>query len=146
MSAEFSNKYQEILLENFMSVVKQNLVFQTQIQLTDPAIKERDNLKDEIVKIKKQLQECKDEISHLHPFKEKFNRINDAKEDGNRIQIALNDYMKKYNKLKFEFDEMQTYVSVLEVNVPATKLKKLKKEEEKIVTTPENRVVDVNTF
>jgi uncharacterized coiled-coil protein SlyX len=35
MSVEFSNAYQEILLDNFNSVIKQNIMFQTQLKLAE---------------------------------------------------------------------------------------------------------------
>ena len=39
MSVEFSNAYQEILLDNFNSVIKQNLMFQTQLKMAEEAQK-----------------------------------------------------------------------------------------------------------
>ena len=35
MSVEFSNTYQEILLDNLVSIIKQNFVFQTQLKLAE---------------------------------------------------------------------------------------------------------------
>ena len=35
MSVEFSNAYQEILLDNFNSVIKQNMMFQTQLKMAE---------------------------------------------------------------------------------------------------------------
>ena len=39
MSVEFSNAYQEILLDNFNSVIKQNMLFQTQLRMSEEAQK-----------------------------------------------------------------------------------------------------------
>ena len=39
MSVEFSNAYQEILLDNFNSVIKQNMMFQTQLKMAEEAQK-----------------------------------------------------------------------------------------------------------
>ncbi len=35
MSVEFSNAYQEILLDNLVAIIKQNFVFQTQLKLAE---------------------------------------------------------------------------------------------------------------
>lgn len=129
MSAEFSNKYQEILFDNFVSVVKQNLIFQTQIKLTEGAVKERDEFKEKNEKTIKELTEAKNQISHLTPFKTKFVENSTTNEDRQRLQIALNDYMKKHNILKEENEELKKYVELLESNFPASKLKKIKNNE-----------------
>ncbi len=44
MSVEFSNAYQEILLENLMTIIKQNFMFQTQLKLTEDTGKQRAEL------------------------------------------------------------------------------------------------------
>ena len=41
MSVEFSNAYQEILLDNLMSIIKQNFVFQTQLKMTEDVGKQK---------------------------------------------------------------------------------------------------------
>jgi uncharacterized coiled-coil protein SlyX len=43
MSVEFSNAYQEILLDNFNSVIKQNIMFQTQLKLAEETQKNNNN-------------------------------------------------------------------------------------------------------
>jgi len=35
MSVEFSNAYQEILLDNLVAIIKQNFIFQTQLKLAE---------------------------------------------------------------------------------------------------------------
>ena len=44
MSVEFSNAYQEILLENLMSIIKQNFMFQTQLKMFEESGKEKEEL------------------------------------------------------------------------------------------------------
>jgi hypothetical protein len=44
MSVEFSNAYQEILLDNIVSIIKQNFIFQTQLKLTENSGKAKDEL------------------------------------------------------------------------------------------------------
>ena len=44
MSVEFSNAYQEILLDNLVAIIKQNFIFQTQIKLSENSSKEKEEL------------------------------------------------------------------------------------------------------
>ena len=41
MSVEFSNTYQEILLDNLVSIIKQNFIFQTQLKLAENGNKDK---------------------------------------------------------------------------------------------------------
>jgi len=49
MSVEFSNAYQEILLDNFNSVIKQNMMFQTQLKMAEEA--QKNNKSDEKINL-----------------------------------------------------------------------------------------------
>ena len=44
MSVEFSNAYQEILLDNLVAIIKQNFVFQTQLKLAEDSGKAKDEI------------------------------------------------------------------------------------------------------
>jgi deoxyadenosine/deoxycytidine kinase len=60
--ANFINAYNEVVLENFTAVLKQNFMFQTQIRFfeervnTIPALEEKGNLYDSVVREKLELQ------------------------------------------------------------------------------------------
>lgn len=116
MSAEFSNAYQEILLDNLMSIIKQNFVFQTQLKLA-----EENN---------KKTAEIQAKYEELARAKSNVNET--AHEEKTRLQIALNDSMKKkmelekeLNEKKLEIDKLKEYVTKLEEIAPSSKLKKL---------------------
>ena len=44
MSVEFSNTYQDILLDNLVSIIKQNFIFQTQLKLAESTGKDKTEL------------------------------------------------------------------------------------------------------
>ena len=121
MSVEFSNAYQEILLDNLVSIIKQNFVFQTQIKLTENIVHE-----------KQELQKSYDKL-----LNEKNTQTSSSSEEKNRIQQALNEVMKKNSlltneneKLKTEFEALKQHVAKLEENIPVTKLKKINTEKD----------------
>jgi flagellar motility protein MotE (MotC chaperone) len=127
MSVEFSNAYQEILLDNLIAIIKQNFVFQTQLKLAEEAGKTR-----------AELQAKYDELMNS-----RLNVNDTAHEEKTRIQGALNDVMKKKSGLEKELQEKKTeiaelkeYISKLEGITPQSKLKKINPEkvvDEKLV-------------
>ena len=66
----FMNAYNDVVLENFMAVLKQNFMFQTQIKFLEervsliPALEEKGKLYDSVVKDK---QELENKIISLNP-------------------------------------------------------------------------------
>jgi chromosome segregation ATPase len=121
MSVEFSNAYQEILLDNLVSIIKQNFVFQTQIKLTENVVHE-----------KQELQKNYDKL-----LNEKNSQTSSSSEEKNRIQMALNEVMKKNSvltneneKLKSEIETLKQHIIKLEENIPVTKLKKINTEKD----------------
>jgi polyhydroxyalkanoate synthesis regulator phasin len=121
MSVEFSNAYQEILLDNLVSIIKQNFVFQTQIKLTENIVHE-----------KQELQKSYDKL-----LNEKTAQTSTSGEEKNRIQQALNEVMKKNSSLTKEnlflrndVESLKQHIAKLEENVPASKLKKINTEKD----------------
>ena len=119
MSVEFSNAYQEILLDNLMAIIKQNFVFQTQLKLAE-----------ETGKAKTELQAKYDEL-----VRTKSNVNDTAHEEKTRLQGALNDIMKKKLGLEknlqekdAEIESLKEYIAKLETIVPQSKLKKINPE------------------
>jgi chromosome segregation ATPase len=143
MSVDFSNAYQEILLDNLFSVIKQNFVFQTQLKLVEKNNKDKDDLQKKVDELNTLFNNAKNEVQQLQGYKVKAEQNLSAHEEKNRIQAALNDLMKKNTSLQKELEEknslfqknlkekedkinsLQDYVKILESNVAASKLKKL---------------------
>ena len=128
MSVEFSNAYQEILLDNLVAIIKQNFVFQTQLKLAE-----------DTGKIKEELQAKYNELFNAHEALKEHKLKSDvnasAHEEKSRLQSALNDAMKRKASLEKELEEKKTeilelkeYVSKLEGIAPQSKLKKINPE------------------
>ena len=139
MSVEFSNAYQDILLENLVAIIKQNFVFQTQLKLAEDSGKAKTEIQakyDELIRAHEALKE----------FIAKADVNNSAHEEKSRLQSALNDTMKKVTKLEKDLAEKDTeiaslnqYIEKLESIATPSKLKKLNPEkfvDEKPVEQP----------
>jgi len=125
MSVEFSNAYQEILLDNLMAIIKQNFVFQTQLKLAEDTGKSK-------AEIQARYNELFQAHEALKDFKAKTEVNASAHEDKSRLQTALNDNMKKYAALQKDLEAKNTeiaslkeYIEKLESIATPSKLKKL---------------------
>jgi predicted extracellular nuclease len=98
MSVEFSNAYQEILLDNFNSVIKQNMMFQTQLKLAEEA--QKNNKSDEKINLlngeynnlKSEYDMALKKISELEVRANVGQSLHDEK---TRVQAALNEELRK---------------------------------------------------
>lgn len=134
MSADFTNIYQEILLDNLVAIIKQNFAFQTQIKLSE-------NVGQRNVELEKQVQQLQDETNQLEIYKNKAEQNNSAHEEKSRIQVALNNELQKSSSYKQEIDKknaeiiklsgkikvLMNELEILKGLVPASKLKKVPK-------------------
>jgi chromosome segregation ATPase len=173
MSVEFSNTYQEILLDNLMAIIKQNFVFQTQIKVAESVSKEHDETNKKLEELTALYNTAKSELSQLNIYKNKAESNSSAHEEKSRIQSALNDEMKKnsslqkelenknneinrlkneknneVSKVKNEKDEeitkLKDYISQLESIAPLTKLKKINPE--KVISKEEETINVLSVF
>jgi DNA repair exonuclease SbcCD ATPase subunit len=148
MDVKLQNAYVEVLLDNFMSVVKQNIMFQAQLKtLSDSS--------EELIKTKKALEELSEKYLDCEKrYTESGNLINALRVDNtnkesqivnasnlqkekDRLQVAANDYMRQVNSLREEnksfsdaLNKQNKYIESLESLVPITKLKKIKSAED----------------
>lgn len=166
MDVRLQNAYVEVLLGNFMEVVKQNLMFQAQLEVLKTDTKDvgenqrrLKEISDNNVELQKQLLEKDREISRLtterNDLKNSSNNNNSLAQEKQRLQSAVNDYMRQLNEAKNEvlrvksesqdvllqnnnrIEELTKYISRLEAAVPANKLKKVKLGESIQPETPE---------
>ena len=135
MSAEFSNAYQEILLDNLMSIIKQNFIFQTQLKLVEDVGKQKNELEAKYNELIASVDSMQKQIDEAERFKSISNMNDSAHQEKQRIQAALNDEMKKSVKLTKNLEEKNTeinklkeYITKLEEIAPVSKLKKLNPE------------------
>ena len=165
MDVRLQNAYVEVLLGNFLEVVKQNIMFQAQIEIANKDNKDvgenqrrLKEISDSNVELQKQLLEKDREISRLtterNDLKNSSNNNNSLAQEKQRLQSAVNDYMRQLNEAKNEvlraksesqdvllqnnnrIEELTKYVTRLEAAIPANKLKKTKLGEN-IQSTPE---------
>jgi hypothetical protein len=130
MSVEFSNAYQEILLDNLIAIIKQNFVFQTQLKIAEESGKTKDEIQ---IKYDDLLQ------AHeaLKQFKARVDVDSSAHEEKSRLQGALNDLMKNNTALQKDLEAKDTeiaglkeYIEKLENIATPSKLKRLNPEKD----------------
>ena len=142
MSVEFSNAYQEILLENLVSIIKQNFMFQTQIKLLEKIGKDKEEFEKRYNELKVNYDKLLTDAKQVEIYKNKAEQNSSAHEEKNRIQTALNEEMKKTSSLKAQIDSiskekekvivelnnLKDYLEKVKGFVPASKLKKIEGE------------------
>jgi prefoldin subunit 5 len=144
MDVKLQNSYVEVLLDNFMSVVKQNIMFQAQLKVLNDSSEELIRTKSALEEISIRYQDCEKKITESGNLINSLRVDNTNKEsqivnttnlqkEKDRLQAATNDYMKQISALKEKNDSISDalnkqnkYIEELESLVPITKLKKLK--------------------
>ena len=138
MSVEFSNAYQEVLLENLDSILKQNFMFQARLKLFEKQANGQAELQAKLDELTATHQQALQQIGQTQHYKVQAESNDAIVQEKSRIQSALNDAMKKMSGLESSLEakqkeildkdaellELKNYISKLEVNLPATKLKK----------------------
>lgn len=142
MSADFSNIYQEILLDNLISIIKQNFMFQTQLKMTENIGKQKEELQIKYDELVKKYSSIEPDLKMIEQYKVKANSNDSTHAEKQRIQTALNTEMQKTIKLKknletkeAEIQQLKSYIEKLEEIAPATKLKKINLQKNKTVVT-----------
>jgi len=137
--ANFINVYNEVVLENFTAVLKQNFMFQTQIKFLEekvkeiPALQEKGNLYESVVRENANLQ---NKIVSLTSEVENKDTIiknsSNSDVDKHRLQTALNEQAKELERLSNKFADIEKdiadknyYIKQLEDMLPNSKRKKL---------------------
>lgn len=113
MSVEFSNAYQEILLDNLVAVIKQNFVFQTQLKLTENAGNEKNDLQERLNTLQLEFDKISSQARDVEIYKSRAEQNSSAHEDKSRIQTALNDTMAENARLKNQVEANQNEIQEL---------------------------------
>lgn len=132
MSVEFSNTYQEILLENLMSIIKQNFMFQTQLKMVEETGTQKAELEAKLAEAQSKYNSIRPLVEEIEAYKQRALQNTSAHQEKDRIQIALNEYMRKHAELQAvigerddEIAKLKVYIDKLEQAVPVSKLKKI---------------------
>lgn len=150
MSVEFSNTYQEILLDNLVSIIKQNFIFQTQLKLAEGGNKDKAELQEKYDTLFSQYESLKSQTPELEALRLRVNTNAGAHEEKSRIQSALNDEMKKSVELKGQLEiksselarqhqeivDLKNQILKLESLIPVSKTKKSNSVFDLIESTP----------
>ena len=150
MSVEFSNTYQEILLDNLVSIIKQNFIFQTQLKLAENGNKDKTELQEKYDTLSSQYESLKSQTPELEALKLRVDTNAGAHEEKSRIQSALNDEMRKSVELKGQLEvksselakqhqeivDLKNQILKLESSIPTPKLKKSNSVFDPIESTP----------
>ena len=150
MSVEFSNTYQEILLDNLVSIIKQNFIFQTQLKLAEGGNKDKAELQEKYDTLFSQYESLKSQTPELEALRLRVDTNAGAHEEKSRIQSALNDEMRKSVELKGQLEaksselagktqeivDLKNQILKLESSIPSSKLKKSNSVFDPIESTP----------
>ena len=132
MSVEFSNAYQEVLLENLDVILKQNFMMQARLKLFEKEANLRAEMQAKIDELTVKNQEVLQQVEQTQHFKVQAESNDAIVQEKSRIQSALNDTMRELGTTKnsldsitqqlnlknIEVDEMKSRISELEKLVP----------------------------
>ena len=136
---KFLEKYNEAAIDNFVAVVKQNILFQAQVAYLSDQVAHTDELRKQIVEfepVKEALVKLKDEnINLTNELNNKITIIESAnKSDAEkyRMQTSLNEQSREIERLtnatvslQEQVKEQTDYIAKLEEMLPKTAKKKL---------------------
>lgn len=144
MDVNLQNVYAEVLLDNFVAVIKQNIMFQAQLELLTKNASDSEKLKSEIYELKRINNDLQQKLNDLSGVQYDIKDVDATRNEKNRLQTAVNDYMRQIKKLNEDLlkvkaesqetlinnsnrmEELNKYIDRLEKVVPANKLKKIK--------------------
>lgn len=125
MSVEFSNAYQEVLLENLDVILKQNFMMQARLKLLEKEANVRAEMQAKIDELTVKHQEALEQIGQSQHYKVQAESNEAIVQEKTRIQSALNDTMRELGTTKNalearekEIEEMKSRISELEKLVP----------------------------
>jgi chromosome segregation ATPase len=115
MDGKFLSIYNEVILDNFDAVLKQNFMFQTQIKLLEEQIKEKSELetklaslsseKNDIVELRAEIDGLKTELDNKNLA---IQNLNNTDNERHRLQTAVNNQMKEIEGLKSQVGSLQS--------------------------------------
>ena len=132
MSVEFSNAYQEVLIENLDVILKQNFMMQARLKLFEKETNIRAEMQAKIEDLTVKNQEALEQIGQTHHYRVQAESNDAIVQEKSRIQSALNDTMRELGTTKNSLDsitqqlnlknkeveEMKSRISELEKLVP----------------------------
>jgi chromosome segregation ATPase len=132
MSVDFSNAYQEVLLENLDVILKQNFMMQARLKLFEKEANFRAEMQAKIDDLTVKNQEVLQQVEQTQHYRVQAESNDAIVQEKSRIQSALNDTMRELGTTKNSLDsitqqlnlknkeveEMKSRISELEKLVP----------------------------
>jgi DNA polymerase II large subunit len=139
MDGKFLDVYNEVILDNFNAVLKQNFMFQTQIKFAEEKVKEVGELEKKLAALTSENSDANILREEIKTLKETISQkdaiiqsSSNTDNERHRLQTAVNNQMKEIEGLKKTIDDLQqkqkdqqVYVTQLEEMLPNSKKKKL---------------------
>ena len=126
MNVEFSNSYQEVLLENLDVILKQNFMMQARLKLLEKEANVHAEMQAKIDELTVKYQEALDKIGQTQHYKTQAESNDAIVQEKTRIQSALNDTMRELGTTKSalearekEIQQMSSRILELEKLIPS---------------------------
>jgi len=113
MSVEFSNAYQEVLLENLDVILKQNFVMQARLKLLEKEANLRAEMQAKIDDLTVNIQQLTEQLSSTEHYKTQAENNDAIVQEKTRIQSALNDTMRELAGVKADLEARRNEASSL---------------------------------
>ena len=114
MDAKFLNTYNEVILDNFNAVLKQNFLFQTQIKVLEEQVKEKSELETKLASLSSENNDISELRAEIDGLKDELNNknlaiqnLNNTDSERHRLQTAVNNQMKEIEGLKSQVGSLQ---------------------------------------
>ena len=139
MDGKFLDVYNEVILDNFNAVLKQNFMFQTQIKFAEEKVKEVGELEKKLAALTSENSDANILREEIKALKETISQKEaiiqssaNTDNERHRLQTAINTQMKEIEGLKKTIDDLQqkqkdqqTQVTQAEEMLPSSKKKKI---------------------
>lgn len=117
MSVEFSNAYQEVLLENIDSILKQNFMFQARLKLLEKEANIKTELQAKLDDVTAKYQEALAQVGAAEQYKIQASSNDAIVQEKTRIQSALNDTMRELGTTKGALEGSQVVIEELKSRI-----------------------------
>jgi len=131
MSVDFSNAYQEVLLENLDVILKQNFMMQTKLKLFEKETNIRAEMQAKIDDLTVKNQEVLQQVEQTQHYRVQAESNDAIVQEKSRIQSALNDTMRELGTTKNSLDSITQELNLK--NKEVEKMKSRISELEKLV-------------
>jgi hypothetical protein len=117
MSVEFSNAYQEVLLENLDAILKQNFMFQARLKLLEKEANIKTELQAKLDDVTVKYQDALSQVGAAEQYKVQASSNDAIVQEKTRIQSALNDTMRELDLTKSVLERSQAEIGELKTQI-----------------------------